>query len=83
MQLFILLQCIDPRLSGYKAALALYEREAGPKPEKVCHFVSFEHVLLMELDRKHGKVTKQYSHQSLSQGIVECTQPDVLVCLIS
>ena len=73
MQLFILLQGLDPKLSGYEAALRLYEREVGPKPEKVCHFVFFKHVLLMELDKKHGKVTKQYSHQSLCQGTVECT----------
>ena len=29
---------LDPELSSYEAALALYEREVGPKPEKVCHF---------------------------------------------
>ena len=70
---FMLLQGLNPELSGYKAALNLYEREAGPKPKKVHHFVFFEHMLLMELDKKHGKVTKQYSHQSLSWGTVECT----------
>ena len=57
MQLFVLLQGLDPKLSGYEAALALYEREVGPKPEKVCHFSFFEHVLLTELDKKHGKGT--------------------------
>ena len=73
MQLFILLQGLDPKLSRYEAALKLYEREVGPKPEKVCHFIFFEHVLLTELDRKHGKVTKQYSHHSLFWGTIECT----------
>ena len=73
MQLFILLQGLNPGLSRYEAALALYEREAGLKPEKVHHFVFFKHVPLTELDKKHGKVTKQYSHQSLSWGTVECT----------
>ena len=48
MYLLILLQGLDPRLSGYEAALALYDREAGPKPEKVCHLFFFEHVVLME-----------------------------------
>ena len=38
---FILLQGLNPELSGYEAALALYEREAGPKPEKVCHLGFF------------------------------------------
>ena len=42
------LQGLDPSVSGYEAALALYEREAGPKPEKACHFVFFEHVVLMK-----------------------------------
>ena len=73
MYLFILLQGLNPKLSGYKAALALYEREMGPKPEKVCHFVFFEHALLTELDKKHGKVTKEYSYLSLNWGSVECT----------
>ena len=49
----MLLQGLNPGLNGYEAALALYEREAGPKPEKVCHFVFFKHVLLMKLDKKN------------------------------
>ena len=51
---FILLQGLDPKLSGYKAVLALYEREVGPKPEKVCHLVFFpsEHMLLKEFGKK-------------------------------
>ena len=73
MQLFILLQGLEPKLSRYEAALKLYEREAVPKPEKVCHFVFFEHMLLTELDRKHGKVTKQCSHHSPFWGTVEHT----------
>ena len=36
----MLLQGLDPSLIGYEAALALYEREVGQKPEKVCHFFS-------------------------------------------
>ena len=42
--LWVLLQGLDPELSGYEAVLALYEREVGLKPEKVCHF--FEHMVL-------------------------------------
>ena len=42
---FILLQGLNPVLSGYEAALALYEREVGPKPEKVCHLFFGAHVL--------------------------------------
>ena len=34
------LQGLDPSLSGYEVAIALYKREAGPKPEKACHFFS-------------------------------------------
>ena len=30
-------------MSSYEVTLALYEREVGPKPERVCHF--FEHVV--------------------------------------
>ena len=51
----MLLQGLNPGLSRYEATLALYEREAGPKPEKVCHFVFFEHVLLTELDKNMEK----------------------------
>ena len=39
-------------MSGYEAALALYEREAGPKPKKVGHLVFPEHVLLKEFGKK-------------------------------
>ena len=42
--LWVLLYGLDLELSGYKVALVLYEREVGPKPEKVCHF-SFEHMV--------------------------------------
>ena len=53
MFLKILLQGLDPNLSGYEATLTLYEREAGLKPEKVCHFVFFlEHMLLKEFEKK-------------------------------
>ena len=52
MFLKILLQGLDPGLSGYEVVLALYEREAGPKPEKVCHLVFPEHVLLKEFGKK-------------------------------
>ena len=63
---FISLEGLNPELSKYEGNIkALYEREAGPKPEKVCHFVFFEHMLLMELERKHRKVTKEYSHINL------------------
>ena len=31
-----------PKISGYEAALQLYEREAGPHPEKVCHVCFIE-----------------------------------------
>ena len=34
----ILLQGLDPNLGAYQAAVALYEKEEGPQPEKVCHF---------------------------------------------
>ena len=34
----MLLQGLDPTLTSYEAALALYEREVGQKPEKLCHF---------------------------------------------
>ena len=50
----------------------LYEREVGPKPEKVHHFVFFEHVLLMELDKKHGKITKN-THINLCIGALLST----------
>ena len=36
-----LLQGLDPNLRGYQAALALYKKEEGPQPEKVCHFGFF------------------------------------------
>ena len=36
----MLLQGLDPNLTSYEAALALYKREVGQKPEKVCHFFS-------------------------------------------
>ena len=31
-------------MSGYEVALVLYEREVGPRPEKVCHLF-FEHMV--------------------------------------
>ena len=52
MFLKILLQGLDPGLSGYEAALALYEREVGPKLEKVCHLAFPEHMLLKEFEKK-------------------------------
>ena len=48
------LQGLDPSLSSYEVALALYEREAGPKPEKVCHFF-FEHMALNGMLDKNMK----------------------------
>ena len=48
----ILLQGLDPNLRGYDAMLALYEREAGPRPKKVCHFIFLEHMLLEEFGIK-------------------------------
>ena len=68
MQLFILLQGLNPKLSRYEAALALYEREAGLKPEKVCHFVFFEHMLLMELDKKKHEEATKNTHINLYLG---------------
>ena len=73
MYLLILLQGLDPRLSGYEAALALYDREAGPKPEKVCHLFFFEHVVLMECWIKTGKMVKKYSCFSPFWGTLSCT----------
>ena len=35
------LQGLDPNLQWGEAALALYEKEVGPKPEKVCHLDFF------------------------------------------
>ena len=52
MSLKILLQGLDPSLSGYEVALALYEREEGPRPENVCHLVFPEHMLLKEFEKK-------------------------------
>ena len=80
MFLKILLQGLDPNLSGYEAALTLYEREAGPQPEKVCHFVFLEHVLLEEFEEKKDieKYLKEYSHFSLLWGTVLHTVDDVL-----
>ena len=49
MFLKILLQGLDPNLSGYKVALALYECEVGKKPEKLCHLVFLEHVLFRKI----------------------------------
>ena len=54
--LFIILQTwlqgLDPNLQWGEAALALYEKEVGPKPEKVCHFGFFflEHVFSENLE---------------------------------
>ena len=48
----ILLQGLDPNLRGYDAMLALYEREVGSQPKKVCHFVFLEHMLLEEFGIK-------------------------------
>ena len=52
MLLTILLQGLDSNLSGYEAALTLYECEAGKKPEKVHHLVFLEHVLSEEFGKK-------------------------------
>ena len=52
MFLKILLRGLDPNLSGYEAALTLCEWEAGPQPEKVCHFGFLEHVLLEEFGKR-------------------------------
>ena len=41
--LWQLFKGLDQGLSSYEVVLALYEREVGPKPEKVHHF--FEHVV--------------------------------------
>ena len=35
-------------MSGYKVVLVLYEREVGPKPEKVCHLSFSEHMVLIK-----------------------------------
>ena len=59
MFLKILLQGLDPGLSGYQAALALYDREMGKKPEKVCHLVFLEHMLLKEFGKKTWKSNKR------------------------
>ena len=80
MFLKILLQGLDPNLSGYKAALTLYEREVGLQLEKVCHFGFLEHVLLEEFGKKGiKKYLKEYLHLSLLQGTVQCTIDDVVV----
>ena len=53
MFLKILLQGMDPNLSGYKVVLALYEYKVGKKSEKECHLVLFlEHVLLEKFEKK-------------------------------
>ena len=80
MFLKILLQGLDPNLSGYKATLTLYEREAGLQPEKVCHFVFLEHMLLEEFGKKGiKKYLKEYSHFSLLWGTVLPTIDNVFV----
>ena len=38
-------------------ALALYEKEVGPKPKKVCHFSFLEHVLLKR--KKFGIISRE------------------------
>ena len=35
-------------MQGHVVAHALYEKEVGPKPEKVCHFGFLKHMLLEE-----------------------------------
>ena len=76
----ILLQGLDPNISGYEVALALYECKAGNKPEKVCHLVFLEHMLLEEFGKKDmKKYLKEYSHLSLLWGTVQCTIDDVAV----
>ena len=52
MFLKLLLQGLDSNLSGYEAVLALYEHEAGKKPEKVCHLIFLEHVLFRKIWKK-------------------------------
>ena len=37
----ILFQGLDPNLRGYQAALALYKKEEGLQPKRVCHFDFF------------------------------------------
>ena len=38
-------------------ALTLYEKEVGPKPEKVCHFGFLKHVLFKR--KKFGIINKE------------------------
>ena len=67
----LLLQGLDPKLSGYEAALALYEWGVEKKPEKVCHLIFLEHMPLEEFGKKDiKKYLKEYSHFSLLQGTV-------------
>ena len=42
------LQGLDPNLGWSEAALVLYEKEVGPKPEKVCHFEIFSSMCSQE-----------------------------------
>ena len=49
----ILLQGLDPNLRGYQATVALYQKEEGPQPKKVCHFgFLLKHVLSKEFGMK-------------------------------
>ena len=58
-------------------ALALYEEEVGPEPEKVCHFGFCEHVLLEKFRISVEKrYLKEYSLFSQSWGTVLCTFDD-------
>ena len=56
----MLLQGLNAELSGYVVTLELYEREAGPKPEKVCHFVFY--TLL------HHRILVLEGHQEVFNG---------------
>ena len=50
------------------------------KPEKVCHLVFLEHMLLEKFEKKDiKKYLKEYSHFSLLWGTVLCTKDDVAV----
>ena len=62
--------------------MALYECKVGKKPEKVCHLVFLEHVLLEEFGKKDmKKYLKEYLHLSLLWGTVQCTKGNGVVLL--
>ena len=82
MLLKILLQGLDPNLQGHQAALALYEKEVGPKPKKVHHFGFLKHVLLEEFGiTVEKKYLKEYLLCSLLRGTVQHTVDNVVVRL--